>query len=495
MEYDSTANLNERWEYPFEADGGTVESREGACEDSRAMEELFLSNPETLMEEVVHRTNMIKAYRRVMANKGSAGVDEVEVQDLKAQSQTQWPEIRESLLKGTYKPQPVKKVEIPKPGGDTRMLGVPTVMDRLIQQAVGQVMNPIFDKDFSEHSYGFRPGKSAHQAIGKSREYINSGRRWVVDIDLSKFFDRVNHDILMHRVSRKIRDKRLLRLIGSYLRAGIWSEGRVEARREGTPQGGPLSPLLANILLDDLDKELENRGHKFCRYADDCNIYVNSQRAGERVMASVTRYLERSLKLVVNREKSAVGRPWKRKFLGYSFTPESETRAKIAPASLKKAKQKLREIFRKGKGRNIKKTIAEVNRFIVGWFHYFRLSGIKSRFQELDEWIRHHLRKILWCQWKRNWTRRKRLMALGMSEEHAVMSAFNRRGPWWNSGASHMNRAIPIATFKYWGLNSLFVLYSEIMINRNRRIRNRTCGGVSFLLPTSPRYFSAQPSF
>ena len=344
------------------------------------------------------------------------------------------------------------------------MLGVPTVIDRLIQQAVLQILGPVFDKDFSASSYGFRPGKSAHQAVLQAREYIAGGKRWVVDIDLSKFFDRVNHDILMSRVARKIKDKRVLRLIGSFLRAGILHEGKVESRREGTPQGGPLSPLLANVLLDDLDKELERRNHSFCRYADDCNIYVTSQKAGERVMESITAFLEKKLKLVVNRDKSDVDRPWKRKFLGYSFLPYKDAKLKVAPKSLKRAKHNLKEIFRRGRGRNIERVIAEVNRFLVGWLHYYRYSGVKSTFSTLDEWIRHHLRKIIWCQWKRNWTRRRELMKRGLSEENAVMSAFNSRGPWWNSGASHMNRVFPIFWFEKRGLVQLSKLHKELCL-------------------------------
>ena len=438
------------------------EPKGGHC--TLTAEEQLFPDSMFLMEKVVTRANMLESYKRVLSNKGAAGVDGVTVEELHEYSKTHWDRMRRELLRAEYKPQPVRRVDIPKPGGGTRMLGVPTVIDRLIQQAVLQILGPIFDKGFSESSYGFRPGRSAHQAILQAREYIAGGKRWVVDIDLSKFFDRVNHDILMSRVARKIKDKRMLRLIGSFLRAGIFHEGKVESRREGTPQGGPLSPLLANILLDDLDKELERRDHSFCRYADDCNIYVTSQRAGERVMKSVTEFLEKKLKLVVNRDKSDVDRPWKRKFLGYTFLLQKDAKLKVAPESLKRAKGKLKEIFRSGRGRNINKVIAEVNQFSVGWLHYYRYSGIKVTFSTLDEWIRHHLRKIIWRQWKRNWTRRRELMKRGLTEENAVRSAFNRRGPWWNSGASHMNRAFPIFWFEKMGLVQLSKLHKELCL-------------------------------
>jgi RNA-directed DNA polymerase len=295
----------------------------------------------------------------------------------------------------------------------------------------------------------------------RAREYIAEGRRWVVDIDLSKFFDRVNHDILISRVSRRVKDKRMLRLIGSFLRAGIFHKDEVESRREGTPQGGPLSPLLANILLDDLDKELERRNHKFCRYADDCNIYVKSQQAGERVMESVTRFLEKKLKLVVNRDKSDVDRPWKRKFLGYTVLPQKDAKLRVAPESLRRARANLKEIFRRGRGRNIERVIAEVNQFTVGWVHFFRYSGVKASFGMLDAWIRRRLRAIIWRQWKRNWTRFQELMKRGLTEERAAISAFNRRGPWWNSGKSHMNQAFSGYWFDAMGLVRLSKLYWE----------------------------------
>ena len=336
-----------------------------------------------------------------------------------------------------------------------RQLGIPTVIDRFIQQALHQVLQPVFDPDFSESSFGFRPGRSAHDAVRRAQLYVKAGRRWVVDIDLEKFFDRVNHDVLMSRVARKVKDKRVLRLIRRYLEAGILVGGVVSPRTEGTPQGGPLSPLLSNILLDDLDKELERRGHWFCRYADDCNIYVKTRRAGERVLASITRYLERRLKLKVNNEKSAVDRPWKRKFLGYSMTSHREPRLKVAPAGIKRLKCKLRKLFRQGRGRNLKRSIEMLTPILRGWMNYFRLAEVTGIFDELDGWIRRKLRGILWRQWKKPKTRARNLMKRGISENRAWMSAANQRGAWWNSGASHMNEAFPKRFFDKLGLVSL----------------------------------------
>ena len=409
-----------------------------------------------LMEAVVERENMFRALRRVEANKGSSGVDGVSVDALRASLREHWPRIKEELLEGRYQPQPVRKVEIPKPGGKgVRQLGIPTVMDRLIQQALNQVLQPIFDPDFSESSYGFRPGRNAHQAVLKAREYAADGRRWVVDMDLEKFFDRVNHDILMARLVRRIGDKRVLKLIRRYLQAGLMVGGIVSPRTEGTPQGGPLSPLLSNVLLDDLDKELEERGHAFCRYADDCNIYVKSERAGQRVLESITRFLTKRLKLKVNSEKSAVSRPWYRKFLGYSMTFHRQPRLKAAPAVVDSLKGKLREIFRAARGRNIRRVIEESTPVLRGWVNYFKLAEVKGIFEDLDGWIRRKFRCILWRQWKRSNTRANNLMKRGLKEEHARQCAGNGRGPWWNSGASHMNRCFPKSFFDRLGLVSL----------------------------------------
>jgi RNA-directed DNA polymerase len=336
-----------------------------------------------------------------------------------------------------------------------RQLGIPTVLDRLIQQALHQVMSPLFEPDFSESSYGFRPGRSAQQAVAQAKVYVSEGRRWVVDLDLEKFFDRVNHDVLMSRLTRRISDKRVLGLIRRYLQAGMMAGGVVSPRAEGTPQGGPLSPLLSNILLDELDKELERRGHKFCRYADDCNIYVRSKAAGERVMKSVIEFLTRCLRLKVNAEKSAVARPWERKFLGYSMTWHKQPRLKVAPESIRRLKAKVRTIFREGRGRSLSKVIEDLNQLLRGWMQYFRLATVKGVFEELDGWLRRKLRCLLWRQWKRNFTRAKNLMKRGLEKLRAWKSATNGRGAWWNAGASHMNEAFPKSYFDRCGLTSL----------------------------------------
>lgn len=416
------------------------------------------SYPQTtqMMEAVVERENMIAALRRVEANKGSAGIDEMTVESLRPHLQEHWPRIKEQLLAGRYVPSPVRRFNIPKPDGKgMRQLGIPTVIDRLIQQALHQVMLPVFDCNFSKSSYGFRPGRSAHQAVLAARACVASGRRWVVDMDLEKFFDRVNHDVLMARVARRVKDKRVLGLIRRYLQAGVMAGGVVSQRIEGTPQGGPISPLLSNILLDDLDKELERRGHAFCRYADDCNIYVRSKRAGERVLASITWFLAKRLKLKVNQTKSAVDRPWNRKFLGYSMTFHKQPRLKVAPASVKRFKSKLKDLFRAARGRNLARFITELTPILRGWVNYFRLAEVKCVFQELDGWIRRKLRCILWRQWKRTVTRAKNLMRRGLDEVRAWKSATNGRGPWWNSGASHMNACFPKSYFDKLGLASL----------------------------------------
>ena len=365
--------------------------------------EHFRSETMQLMDAVVERENMIEALRRVERNKGAAGVDEMSVSGLRPFLMEHWSRIREELLRGRYRPSAVREVMIPKPGGKgMRKLGIPVVVDRLIQQALHQVLSPIFDPFFSDHSYGFRPGRSAHQAVVQAREYVSGGRRWVVDMDLEKFFDNVNHDILMSRIGRRVGDRRVLAVLRRYLQAGTMVGGVESPRQEGTPQGGPLSPLLSNILLDDLDRELERRGHTFCRYADDCNIYVRSRRAGERVLSSITGYLKKQLRLKVNPDKSAVDRPWRRKFLGYSMTWHMQPRLKVASASVQNLKSKLRSAFRRGRGRNLGRFITEdLKPLLKGWINYFRLAEVKGIFEELDGWIRRRLRNILWRQWKR----------------------------------------------------------------------------------------------
>ena len=413
--------------------------------------------PETtqLMEAVVARENMFRAYEQVVSNKGAAGIDGMTVEQLKPYLQEHWAKIKEELLKGEYQPQPVRCVEIPKPQGGMRQLGIPTAVDRLIQQALHQVLSPVFELGFSESSYGFRPGRSAHQAVRQARAYVEEGRRWVADLDLEKFFDRVNHDVLMSRLARRISDKRALRTIRRYLQAGMMTGGVVSLRTEGTPQGGPLSPLMSNVLLDELDKELERRGHKFCRYADDCNIYVRSRQAGERVMASVTEFLEKRLRLKVNREKSAVARPWERKFLGYSMTWHKQPRLKVAENSIERLKAKVRVIFKEGRGRSLSQVIKELNALLRGWMQYFRLAEVKGIFDELDSWIRRKLRCLIWLRWKRPKTRLKELIKRGLEKLRAWKSASNGRGSWWNAGASHMNEAFPKSYFDRSGLVSL----------------------------------------
>jgi RNA-directed DNA polymerase len=407
------------------------------------------------MEAVVARENLLDAYSRVMSNKGAAGVDEMPVEQLLPYLQEHWARIKEDLLNGTYQPQAVRCVEIPKPSGGMRQLGIPTVVDRVIQQALHQVLSPLFEPDFSESSYGFRPGRSAQQAVLAAREYAVEGRRWVVDLDLEKFFDRVNHDVLMSRLARRISDKRVLGLIRRYLQAGMMAGGVASQRVEGTPQGGPLSPLLSNVLLDELDKELEQRGHKFCRYADDCNIYVRSREAGERVMSSVTRFLSERLRLKVNVEKSAVARPWERKFLGYSMTWHKQPRLKVAPESIRRLKAKVRTIFREGRGRSLPQVIKDLNQLLRGWISYFRLAEVKGVLEELDSWLRRKLRCLLWRHWKRSRTRMKELMKRGLEKLRAWKSSVNGRGAWWNAGASHMNEAFPRSYFDRLGLISL----------------------------------------
>ena len=407
------------------------------------------------MEAVVERANLWRAYERVLQNKGAAGVDGLTVFELKAWLQQHWPSVKAALLAGDYVPAAIRKVDVPKPNGGVRTLGVATVLDRLIQQALLQVLQPEFDPEFSEHSYGFRPGRNAWQAVQRAQSYIREGHRWVVDLDLEKFFDRVNHDILMSRVARRVKDERVLKLIRRYLEAGMMSEGIVNARTEGTPQGGPLSPLLSNILLTDLDRELERRGHRFCRYADDCNIYVKSAAAGHHAMDAITGYLEQKLKLRVNRAKSAVARPWQRKFLGYSVTWHKQARLKIAESSLKRLKDRVREIVVGNASRNLGQTIAALNPVLRGWTSYFRLTEVKGVLEELDGWIRRKLRCLLWRQWKRPATRRKKLQARGLDPTRAWKSASNGRGPWWNAGASHMNAAYTKSFFDASGLVSL----------------------------------------
>jgi RNA-directed DNA polymerase len=407
------------------------------------------------MERVVERSNLWSAYQRVVQNKGAPGVDNLTVTEFKDWLKVHWPSVKQALLEGRYLPRAVRRVDIPKPSGGIRTLGVPTVVDRLIQQALHQVLQPLFEPTFSEGSFGFRPGRRAQQAVCRAQGYIREGKRWVVDLDLEKFFDRVNHDVLMARVARQVSDARVLKLIRRFLEAGMMQEGLVQPRTEGTPQGGPLSPLLSNILLTDLDRELERRGLAFCRYADDCNIYVRSRVAGERVMRGVRVFLEEVLRLRVNAAKSAVARPWERKFLGFSFTLQRETRLRIAPESVQRLTERIRELLRSGRGRSLSHTIEDLNPLLRGWIGYFQLTQSKGILEELDGWVRRRLRCLLWRQWKRPRTRGRKLTALGLEPDRAWRSAMNGRGPWWNAGASHMNHALPAAYFTRLGLVSL----------------------------------------
>lgn len=413
-----------------------------------------------LLERVLEGDNLRLAYKRVVQNGGAPGVDGVTVANLQVYLNTHWGRVKTELLTGAYRPAPVKRVEIPKPGGGVRQLGIPTVMDRLLQQALLQVLNPIFDAQFSWYSYGFRPGKSAHDAVKQAQRYIQSGLRWVVDLDLEKFFDQVNHDILMARVARKVTDKRVLTLIRAYLNAGVMVDGKLERSRVGTPQGGPLSPLLANILLDDLDKELTGRGLRFVRYADDCNVFVGSKRAGERVMESVSRFVEGKLKLKVNREKSAVARPWHRKFLGFSFLSQKQATIRIAPKSLRAFKERIRELTNRSWSISMEERIGHINRYTMGWLGYFYLASAKTHLQKLDQWIRRRLRMCLWKQWKRVRTRIRELRALGVPEWACFKMANSRRGAWEMS--RNTNNALPTSYWEAKGLKSLLSRYLEL---------------------------------
>jgi len=379
------------------------------------------------------------------------------VEQLPAYLKQHWPTIREQLLRGTYKPQPVKRVEIPKPDGGMRKLGIPTVLDRFIQQTVLQVLQRSWDRTFSEHSYGFRPGRSAHQAVSQAQQYIADGCGWVVDLDLEKFFDRVNHDQLMAKLARRISDKRLLKLIRAFLRAGVLEGGLVSPVDEGTPQGGPLSPLLSNIVLDELDRELERRGHRFVRYADDCNIYVRSQRAGERVMKSVSEFITRKLKLKVNEEKSAVSRPSKRKFLSFSFTWQRKPKRRIAPKAIARFRQRVRELTRRTRGVKVETMIAQLSRYLLGWRGYFGFCQTPSVLRSLEEWLRRRLRSFVWKQWKRGKVRFAELRKRGVSQDLAAQTVGSAHGPWRLSNSPALNVALPNAYFASLGLTPLVV--------------------------------------
>jgi RNA-directed DNA polymerase len=412
---------------------------------------------ERMMEEVCGRENCKEALARVKANKGSAGVDGMTVEQLPEHLKQHWPAIREQLLSGTYRPQPVRRVVIPKPDGGMRKLGIPTVLDRFVQQAVMQVLQRRWDRTFSEHSYGFRPGRSAHQAVKQAQEYIADGYRWVVDLDLEKFFDRVNHDKLMARIAERVSDKRLLKLIREFLCAGVMENGLVSPVGEGTPQGGPLSPLLSNIVLDEFDREVERRGLRFARYADDCNIYVRSQRAGERVMESLARFVTTKLKLKVNGQKSAVARPWERKFLGFSFTSADVPKRRIAPKAVGRFKKRVRELTRRTRGISIERMAKDLSQYLRGWIGYFGKCETPSVLQRLEMWVRHRLRSVIWKQWKRGRIRFAELRTRGVGRDLAAQTAGSAHGPWRLANSPALAVALPNAYFDSLGIPRLTV--------------------------------------
>lgn len=463
MTEQQTGTRPEKAERRRKVGSGTAEGTDAESIAVAARGEHSSDGTRMLMEQALRRENLMAALRRVVRNGGAPGVDGTTVDELGDYCRQHWPRIREELLGGRYQPMPVRKVEIPKPGGGVRTLGIPTVLDRMIQQALLQVLQPGWDATFSDASYGFRPKRSAHQAVLRARDHVADGYRWVVDLDIERFFDRVNHDVLMARVARRIEDKRVLGLIRRYLQAGMIEGGLVSPRSEGTPQGGPLSPLLSNLLLDELDRELERRGHRFVRYADDCNVYVKSKAAGERVMASLERFLSECLRLRINRDKSAVDRPWKRAFVSYTVTHDKKPKLATAGKAVARLRSNLREILRRGRERSIARVIAEMTPVLRGWVAYFRLSQVRARFEELDKWLRRRLRCILWRQWKRPRTRLRELVRRGLDPEHAARCAFNGRGPWWNAGAPHMNLAVPTSWLRRQGLLSLLEEHHRLM--------------------------------
>lgn len=415
-----------------------------------------------LLNEILSRENMLQALKRVEQNKGSHGVDMMPVQNLRQHIVENWQTIKEAIFKGTYEPMPVRRVEIPKPDGGVRLLGIPTVTDRLIQQAIGQVLSKVYDPTFCENSYGFRPNRSAHDAVKKAKEYIREGYRWVVDMDLEKFFDKVNHDRLIGTLAKRIQDKPLLKLIRKYLQSGVMINGVVSSTTEGTPQGGPLSPLLSNIVLDELDKELEIRGHKFVRYADDCNIYVKSKRAGLRTMTSIQRFIEGKLRLKVNEKKSAVDRPWKRKFLGFSFTSHKEAKVRIAKESLKRMKNKVRKITSRKKPYPMGYRIQKLNQYLMGWCGYFALADTKSIFRELDVWIRRRLRTCLWKNWKKPKTKIRKLIQLGVPQWKAYEWGNTRKSYWRISKSPILHRTLGNSYWRNQGLKSIEARYEDL---------------------------------
>ncbi|MGC2462530.1 MAG: group II intron reverse transcriptase/maturase [Steroidobacteraceae bacterium] len=461
-----------RWgEAPNAVDRGTEPSTAKQQHESPA-------DTEGLMEEVCERENCQQALRRVKANKGSPGVDGMTVHEIPEYLKQHWPAIREQLLSGTYRPQPVRRVEIDKPdGGGVRKLGIPTVLDRWIQQLVLQVLQKRWDPTFSDHSYAFRPERSAHQAVARAQQYIAEGYCWVVDLDLEKFFDRVGHDKLMAQIAERVGDKRVLKLIRAFLVAGVMENGLASAVDEGVPQGGPLSPLLSNLVLDELDQELERRGHRFVRYADDSNVYVRSERAGQRVMASITKFITQRLKLKVNYEKSAIARPAERKFLGFSFTNDLQPRRRIAPKALQRFKMRVRELTSRTRGVSLATMVEELSVYLRGWQGYFGFCQTPTVLQGLDKWLRRRLRSVQWKQWKRGRTRFAELRKRGVGSELAAKTAGSAHGPWRLAQSPALSFALPNAYFTSLGLPALGP--SARPNPPNRRMRTRMSGGVA----------------
>lgn len=457
---------NQKSQQKTSYEGSLVEVRleavgkQGALRDSVASETTKAETSQ-LMERIIERENFRRAYKRVKANKGAPGIDGMTVEGLGMYLKENIEDLRESLLNGSYRPLPVRRVEIPKPDGGIRLLGIPTVIDRFVQQSISQVLSEIYEPTFSEGSYGFRPGRSAHGAIEQARQFVEEGKKWVVDMDLEKFFDLVHHDRLMYRLSTKIEDKRLLRLIRRYLQAGILLNGVKVSSTEGTPQGGPLSPLLSNIVLDELDRELESRGHHFVRYADDVNIYVKSKRSAERVLESITKFIEGKLKLKVNREKSKADRPWKRKYLGFSiFLYQGKARIRVHPKSLERLKEKLKFLSNRNRGMSMNDRIRRINRVIIGWVNYFSPAMMKFALTRVDEWVRRRLRACLWKQWPKVRTKYRALKKLGLDSRKAWQYANTRKGYWRIACSPILHRTMNNHFWKRCGLVTLTSHYT-----------------------------------
>src|SRR6201994_2490608 len=456
LESDKRLNIQSGLDFSSRPTGEARQARREDIESLSAVNESERpANTCRIMEEVCERVNLKEALRQVRGNKGSAGVDRMTVDQLGDYLKQHWPAIREQLLNGTYEPKPVRRVEIPKPDGGEGKVGIPTLLERFIQQAVMQVLQKRWDPTFSQYSYGFRPRRSAHHAVAQAQQYIAQGYGWVIDLDLEKFFDRVNHDKLMGQIAKRVEDKRLLKLIRAFLNAGVMENGLVSPSVEGTPQGGPLSPLLSNLVLDELDHELENRGHRFVRYADDCNIYVRSERAGQRVMESISRFVTQKLKLKVNEAKSAVARPQERKFLGFSFTASPEAKRVIAPQALDRFKQRIREITRRAKGVSMKTTIEELAPFMRGWRSYFGFCETPEVLVSLTRWVRLRIRAAMWRQWKTPRRRREALIELGVRSRLASNTAGSGLGPWYLAKAKALSVGLSNAYLKSLGLPSL----------------------------------------